>query len=314
MRAPLRQCADAVFMVRPAAFGFNPETAASNAFQRQETVPAEPTRARAESDAVRVALESEGVRVVALEDSPTPYKPDALFPNNWVSFHGDGTVVLYPMLGVTRRLERRHELLEEVCARLHYRLRRRIDLTEHEGHGRFLEGTGSLVLDHVARVAYACRSTRTDESLVREWARLMDFETVIFDAVDSEGRPYYHTNVMMWIGTRCALICAAAVADRDRERVLATLRASGRELIEVSREAVSAYAGNMLELGTWDEALGDASVLIMSATAKAALSAQVFRQLSGCVDAVLAVAVPTIETVGGGSVRCLLAEVPETAG
>ena len=325
-----QQCASAVFMVRSAAFGFNVETAASNAFQAQGGAlggallggpvaqvaqVAEVIRvnslARAESAGLQQALESEGIRVIALDDSAQPSKPDAVFPNNWVSFHHDGTLVLYPMLAPIRRLERRAELVEALCARLNFRARRQIDLTAHERAGRYLEGTGSLVLDHVGRIAYACRSPRTDESLVREWARLMDYEPIVFDATDAFARPYYHTNVVMWIGTRCAMIGSTALAPADRQRVCAKLRDSGRELFEVDRDMIAAFAGNMLELASWDEALGDCSVLVMSVTAQRALAGPVWQRLSGCVDTILTVPVPTIERIGGGSVRCMLAEVPE---
>lgn len=310
------QCAGAVLMVQPAAFGFNAETAGSNPMQRLPTIdPATVIhRARAECASVCRALQSEGVRVLMAEDTPSPAKPDALFPNNWLSFHDDGTLVLYPMHSPSRRLERRADIVDAVCRTLGFQERRRVDLTEHEAAGRFLEGTGSLVLDQVARVAYACRSPRTDESLVQEWARLMNFEAVVFDAADARGTPYYHTNVMMWIGTRCAMLCTEAIAASDRERVCAKLRDGERELIDIDRGAVDAFAGNMLELATWDEALGDASVLLMSAAAQAALAGPKLQQLSGCVDTMLAVPVPTIEQVGGGSVRCLLAEVPEVRG
>ena len=309
------QCAGAVFMIEPAYFAFNEQTAASNAMQRpldarldgQSLVVA----ALAESQRLRCALESEGVRVMTGADTAVPHKPDALFPNNWISFHDDGTLVLYPMLAPNRRLERRPELIEEVCAALNFRPRRRLDFTAHEAAGKFLEGTGSLVLDHVARVAYACRSPRTDEALVREWALQMNYEAVVFDALDAQGRPYYHTNVLMWIGSRCLMCCASAIAAADRPQVVGSLRRSGREFIEIDRAAVDAFAGNMLELATWDEALGDASVVVMSATARAGLGDLTMRQLSGCVDTVLAIPIPTIERVGGGGVRCMLAEVPE---
>jgi hypothetical protein len=310
------QCASAVFMVDPASFSFNEQTAASNAMQRpggdELGGAAVLAAARAESQRLRGALESEGVRVQMGSDTAVPRKPDALFPNNWISFHDDGTLVLYPMLASNRRLERRMELIDEVCAALDFRPRRRLDFSAHEAAGKFLEGTGSLVLDHVARVAYACRSPRTDEALAREWARQMDYEAVVFDAADARGRPYYHTNVLMWIGSRALMCCTEAVAEADRPRVLESLRNSGRELIAIDRAAVDAFAGNMLELATWDEALGDATLLVMSATARAALDERTMRQLSGCVDTVLAVPVPTIERVGGGSVRCMLAEVPES--
>ena len=310
------QCAGAVWMVQPAAFGFNHETAASNAMQRQLATDAVTLnrQAREESAGLQRALQSEGVRVMMSADTARPVKPDALFPNNWISFHADGTLVLYPMLTANRRLERRAELIDAVCGTLGFQARRRFDLSAHEKDGRFLEGTGSLVLDHVARIAYACRSPRTDESLVHEWARMMGFEAVVFDATDARGRAYYHTNVMMWIGARCAMICAEAIAVADRQRVLASLGNREREIIEIDRAAVDAFAGNMLELATWDEALGDASVLVMSATAHAAMAGEKLRRLSGCVDALLAVPLPTIEQVGGGSVRCMLAEVPDIIG
>jgi len=312
-RPQARQCAGAVFMVNPASFRFNEQTAQTNALQQaasgdEATVNA---AARAESDALARALRSEGVRVCVVEDSPVPVKPDALFPNNWISFHEDGTLVLYPLQAGNRRLERRPAVVEEVCAVLGFQPRRRLDLTPHEASGRFLEGTGSLVLDHVGRVAYACRSARTDASLVREWARLMAYEPIVFDATDAQGRRYYHTNVMLWIGTRCAAVCSAAITPADRRRVREALEAGGREVLDIDHAAVAGFAGNMLELATWDEALGDASVLVMSTTARAALSGALRRRLSGCVDTVLAVPVPTIERVGGGGVRCMLAEVPE---
>ncbi|HKC15639.1 MAG TPA: arginine deiminase-related protein [Steroidobacteraceae bacterium] len=314
-RGRSQQCAGAVFMIEPAAFSFNEETAASNAMQRSRDAGAGAAdvmaAARAESQQLRLALESEGVRVQMGADTPVPRKPDALFPNNWISFHDDGTIVLYPMLAPNRRLERRTELVDEVCAALDFNPRRRLDFSAHETAGKFLEGTGSLVLDHVARVAYACRSPRTDAALVGDWAGQMDYEAVIFDAADAHGRPYYHTNVLMWIGSRGLMCCTEAIAAADRPRVVASFRNSGRELIEIDRAAVDAFAGNMLELATWDEALGDATLLVMSATARAALGEQTMRQLSGCVDTVLAVPVPTIERIGGGSVRCMLAEVPE---
>jgi hypothetical protein len=300
-------------MVEPAAFGFNPETAASNPMQQAaEGAQSDLNRrAREESAGLARALETEGVEVFLAEDTVDPGKPDALFPNNWVSFHADGTLVLYPMLSARRRLERRAELVDAACERFGFVPRRRFDLSAEEQKGRYLEGTGSLVLDHVAAIAYACRSPRTDESLVREWARLMGFDAVVFDATDERGQAYYHTNVMMWIGARCAVACLESVAAQDRARLRSSLAAGGREVIEIDRAAVNAFAGNMLELATWDEALGDSSVLVMSAAARAALAAPQLQRLSACVDAMLAVPVPTIERVGGGSVRCMVAEVPE---
>jgi len=300
-------------MVNPAGFGYNAETAASNVLQHQsaDAATAVLARARAETAALCQALRSEGVQVLLAEDAAPPRRPDAVFPNNWISLHSDGTLVLYPMLAPSRRAERRTELIDQLCETLDFRPRRRLDLTAHEHAGRFLEGTGSLVLDHVGRLAYACRSARTDEALVQEWARSMDYEPVVFDAIDAQGLAYYHTNVMLWIGTRAAVLCSAALPPSDRTRVSARLRAGGRELIEIDRAAVAAFAGNLLELASWDEALGDCSLLVMSASARAALGAGTLQRLEGSVDTVLCVPVPTIENIGGGSVRCMLAEVPE---
>jgi hypothetical protein len=312
MEKPHPQCADAVLMVRPQAFGYNPETASTNTFQRAgETQPPAADRdlARGEFARLEQALESEGISVCAVEDTAQPVKPDAVFPNNWLSFHADGTLVLYPMQSPSRRLERRTEVIDAVVKRLGFRVSHLLDLTHHEEHGRFLEGTGSLVLDHRQRIAYACASARTHPGLVAEWARELKYEPVIFHATDRAGVALYHTNVLMCIGERVAIVGSAAIAPADRERVLARLRASEREILELGLDEIERFAGNMLELGTWDEALGDSRVLVMSEAARRSLSPNAFAQLSGCTDTVLAVPVPTIERLGGGSVRCMLAEV-----
>ena len=306
------QCAPAALLVRPARFGYNPQTAHSNRFQR-DALRAESSEAQVlvEFESLRSALHSAGVRQCVAFDTHEPIKPDAVFPNNWISFHRDGTIVLYPMHAPNRRLERRMEILAAVERELNFRRRRVLDLSPEERRGRFLEGTGSLVLDHVERVAYACRSARTDESLVREWARLMAYEPELFDATDGSGMPLYHTNVMLAIGSRCVIICSDALAYPDRARVLERLRASGREIIEIGLDAMRGFAGNMLELRVPGEAAAAQSVFVMSARARANLSATQWGQLSAVADRILAIAVPTIETFGGGSVRCMLAEVPE---
>src|SRR5205807_486364 len=195
------------------------------------------------------------------------------------------------------------------ASRLRFRVSHLLDLTHHEQHGRFLEGTGSLVLDHRQRVAYACASPRTHPGLVAEWARELKYEPVIFHATDRAGAPLYHTNVLMSIGERLGVVATSAIAPGDRERVLARLRASEREILEIGVDEIERFAGNMLELGTWDEALGDSRVVVMSETARRSLSHDAFAQLSGCTDSVLSIPVPTIERLGGGSVRCMMAEV-----
>lgn len=305
------QGTDRVLMVRPACFGFNADAATTNRFQSapQDAAAAVQAAARAEFEALRAGLEGEGVRVCVADDTPEPPKPDAVFPNNWVSLHADGTVVLYPLQPASRRPERREAIVEQACRELGYAPRRRIDLTPHEREGRFLEGTGSLVLDPRRRRAYACLSPRTDLALLHEWCALLDYEPVAFRASDAGGVPWYHTNVMMCLGTGFALVAAESIDAADRERVLASLADSGREPIAIDRAAVAGFAGNMLELSASDEALGDVRVLVMSARARRALTDDAWQRLSGCVDSVLVVPVPTIERVGGGGVRCMIAEV-----
>ncbi len=305
------QCADAVLMVRPAAFDYNPETAASNRMQREAQVPPATVRelARSEFDAVVRALRGEGIRVCVAEDTPEPPKPDAVFPNNWVSFHADGTVVLYPLLAASRRHERRRAVIEQAAEELGFEVLRTLDLTHHELEGRFLEGTGSLVLDRAHGVAYACRSPRTHPMVLDEWSRAMGYEPVVFTAEDGRGAPLYHTNVLMSIGARFVLIASESIVPADRERVLRRLAASGREIIEIGQPAVERFAANVLELASWDEALGDCGVLVMSTTARQALAARELGRLAASSDTVLTVPVPTIERVGGGGVRCMLAEV-----
>jgi hypothetical protein len=306
------QCTNAVLMIRPAAFDYNPETAATNSMQKRATEPAAASnneRARAEFQRLVLALESEGVSVCAADDSPIPPKPDAIFPNNWISFHADGTVVLYPMHAESRRRERRREVIDTVAERTGFKVTRILDLTHHEAHGRCLEGTGSLVLDHVNRVAYASVSPRTHRAVVEEWARELGYEPVLFDAFDRNGKPIYHTNVLMCIGERAVIAGTGAMASNDKNRVLERLKSTGREVIEIGLDEIEQFAGNMLELSSWDEALGDCRVLVMSASARHALKPDAFARLSACTDAVLAAPIPTIETLGGGSVRCMLAEV-----
>ena len=308
---PRQQCADAVLMIRPQAFGYNPETASTNSFQQPQGADTRDpcAAARREFEELLRALVSEGVSVCSVEDSATPAKPDAVFPNNWLSFHDDGTLVLYPLQSASRRCERRQEVLDAAVRDLDFRLAHLLDLTHHEGQGKFLEGTGSLVLDHVERVAYACISPRTHPEVVAEWAGELKYEAVTFSATNRDGVPLYHTNVLMWIGARAAVVGTEAISPADRERVLRTLKASGRDVIEIGHEQIAQFAGNMLELGTWDEALGDSRVLVMSESARRALQPEVYARLSGSTDAVLAVPVPTIERLGGGSVRCMLTEV-----
>ena len=295
-------------MVRPACFGFNEQTAVTNGFQQRgggDTARA----AQAEFDGMVTQLRCAGLQLCVVEDTAPPTCPDAVFPNNWVSLHADGTVALYPMCTPNRRAERREPLLQQVMQQLGFCERRRLDLTAQERDGRYLEGTGSLVLDSVQRVAYACRSPRTDEALVNQWCQLMDYEPLVFDAATPDGQAVYHTNVLLWIGARLAGVGLDWIAVADRPRVLARLQASGRDVLPLPQSALQAFAGNMLELrcGTAADAK---RVLVASSQALARLPATLLQRLQAGTDQVCAVDIPLIETVGGGSVRCMLAEVP----
>ena len=307
----LSQTAAQFLMIRPAAFGFNADAALSNAMQEAPQQDAATLQARAAGEfaAATTALRAAGVQLCVQQDTPLPAKPDALFPNNWVSFHHDGTLVLYPMQPASRRPERRRDLVDATIAASGFRLTRTVDLSDFEGRGEFLEGTGSLVLDHQRRTAYACRSARTSDTLVARWCALMGYEPMVFDATDAAGKPYYHTNVMLSIGEDWALIARDTLELRDRPAVMRALEVSGRQVYCVDRAAVQRFACNILEL-TSHAANGDrVAVIAMSASAKAALqSCSDGRALLAHKPAV-ASALPTIEGCGGGSLRCMLTEI-----
>jgi hypothetical protein len=304
---PLDQCAHAVLMIRPAAFCWNPETAASNRFQRRD--PVAPGSARnvavTEFDGLVAALRGAGVEVHAIDEPAGTACPDCVFPNNWVSLHHDGTVVLYPMLAPSRRLERRTEILVELERRGGFAVSRLLDLSHHELSGRFLEGTGSVVFDHESRIAYACLSPRTHADVLAELCDELGYEPFAFDATDGEGVAVYHTNVLLSIGRRSAIVCAEAVPEGQRLPLLERLRSSGREVVAIDREQMAAFAGNALELAAAD----GTAVLALSDRAFRSLDARSLATLQRCAERIVAVPVPTIEDLGGGSVRCTLAEV-----
>jgi hypothetical protein len=302
------QSAGAVLMVRPARFGYNPETAPSNAFQQTaaEGLAAAALAASGADEfaAVADALRRAGITVFVADDSAEPHKPDAVFPNNWVSFHADGTVVLYPMLAPNRRAERREEIIEQVWREGGFTIARRIDLSYREAEGRYLEGTGSLVLDRVAHIAYACLSPRTDLGVLGEFAQRLDYELVSFEARDPQARAIYHTNVLLAIGAEFAVVCADAIENpAQRESVLSRLRGTGHEIVAISVEQMRRFAGNLLEL---KGARGN--VIALSQTAWQSLAAAQHSALARH-GTIVAVPIPTIEQLGGGSVRCMLAEV-----
>ena len=306
--APDPQSAGAVLMVRPARFAFNPETAPSNAFQLAPGADAagEDTHGRAlrEFDALAEQLARAGVEVLIAQDTAAPAKPDAIFPNNWVSFHRDGTVVLYPMLAPNRRLERRDELIDQLAHDGNFHIARTVDLSAHEAGSKFLEGTGSMVLDRTHRIAYACVSPRTDLDVLGEFAQLFDFELVIFDACDAAGKSVYHTNVLMAVGSQFAVLCAEAIVDQaQRTAVLAKLRGTNHEVIVITAAQMRRFGGNVLEL-----APAAGNVVALSTTAWESFSVAQRRTFERHAGVVMA-DIPVIERCGGGGVRCMLAEI-----
>ena len=309
VRAPSEaQCASSVLMVRPAQFGSNPVTAASNRFQYQDSgVPPRETqqRARAEFEELALALSNANVEVCVVDDTPDPPKPDAVFPNNWVSFHADGTVVLYPMLAGSRRHERREDILAGLVREHGFRITRTVDLTWHENDERYLEGTGSLVLDRVNRLAYACLSPRTHLDALGDFAQQLDYDVASFDAVDGAGVPIYHTNVLMCLGDSFAVLCAATISDQERRAaVLQILADTGHEAIDITPDQMTAFVGNMLEL----RSRKGEPLVVMSTRSLESLTREQRTRLERHARPVAA-SIPTIERYGGGSVRCMLAEI-----
>jgi hypothetical protein len=301
------QLATAVLMVRPARFESNPQTRASNRFQGKLELPADEQQAAAlrEFEGLAAALEAHGVRALVFDDTPEPHTPDAIFPNNWVSFHADGTVVLYPMEAENRRTERRQDIVEALAERHGFLVREVIDLTHHESNGHYLEGTGSLVLDRANHVAYACLSSRTHLDPLGDFAQRLDYDVVSFEAVDAGGAPIYHTNVLMNVGEALAVICAEAIPREDqRKAVLESLEKSGHRILELSFAQLQAFAGNMLELRT----ASGGRLVTMSGRARNALTEAQLDRLQANGE-ILSAPIDAIEKSAGGSVRCMLAEI-----
>jgi len=294
-------------MIRPARFVSNPLTAASNRFQGKSNASPDEQQEAAlrEFDGLAGALRDAGIEVVVVEDTPEPHTPDSIFPNNWISMHADGRVVLYPMEAENRRTERRSDIIEQLHDTIGLQVTEVVDLTAHEQAGHYLEGTGSMVLDRANRVAYACLSSRTHFDALGDFAQRMDYDVVAFDAVDSDGVPIYHTNVLMNVGEKLAVICDEAIPREDqREAVLARLRDTGHEVISLSYEQLYAFAGNMLELRNAD---GE-RVTAMSQQAYDSLSPAQRERLAAN-GRIVSAPIDNIERSAGGSVRCMLAEV-----
>ncbi|MDO7876705.1 arginine deiminase-related protein [Hymenobacter sp. ASUV-10] len=300
------QSARTVLLVRPARFAFNAETAASNHFQRLLAgLSADEIHRRActEFDNVVHQLRARQVNVLVVEDTPAPPKPDAIFPNNWLSTHADGRALLYPLHAPNRRPERRADVLETLSQQ--FQLREIVDFSGHEAENHFLEGTGSIIFDHRHCIAYACLSPRTDAGLLGEVAGLLDYRPLVFHATDAQGQAIYHTNVMLCIGAEFAVVCLESIRNEAEQQAVAeSLRRTGHELIPITLAQVARFVGNMLTL---QPATGR-ELLAMSQSAFEALAPEQRTLLERYCE-MLPLPIPTIETIGGGSVRCMLAEV-----
>lgn len=293
-------------MVRPAAFGYNPLAAESNAFMHDdEDVSSRELaqKAKEEFDEMVVIMRQAGINVHVFEDELMPHTPDAVFPNNWISFHSNGRIMIYPMETENRRPERRMDIVEtlvgeEFEAQI-------VDLSGFEEERLYLEGTGSMIFDRIEQIAYACISPRTDPQLFARFCMELDLSGHLFHAVGSEGTPVYHTNVMMALGTSVAIVCLESVKDSDEQQELITsLLESGREIVEINMEQMNAFAGNMLEIHNAEEK----AFMVMSKRAFDSLRPEQLDAIRTHAEP-LVIPLDVIETYGGGSVRCMIAEV-----
>ena len=291
-----------LIMVRPAAFGYNIQTADNNTFQHVPEMDLQEVRQRAlkEFDELVRKLRAEGISVKVFEDTPDPVKPDAVFPNNWVSFHADGRIVTYPMYSPLRRLERRNDILIKVAE--DFGFEEKVDLEDYEDESLYLEGTGSMVLDRVHKIAYACLSPRTDLSVLEKWCDVMEYRSFTFQA-KFDGRDIYHTNVMMAIGDGIAVVCFDVVEEEKRKDFFDLLQTTGHEIIQLSEEQVASFAGNMLAVRNKK---GE-QLMVMSGSAFRSLSADQVQLIEKHARIIYS-DVDTIESIGGGSVRCMIAE------
>lgn len=301
----MKQITGHILMVRPAAFGFNEQTAVSNAFQQTSRLTEEvvAAQARDEFDAAVHQLQKAGVTIHVVNDNLEPLTPDAIFPNNWISFHSSGEVCLYPMATPNRRAERRMDVIEDLKAT--FDIHEVTDFSPAEKNNRILEGTGSMILDRIHRKAYACVSPRTDKALFERICDHLEYEPITFESLDGKGKQIYHTNVMMCIGPGFAVVCLESIAnDAERKNVIAQLQGDGLRIVDISLEQVNAFAGNMLAV----EGSNGAALLCMSQSAFDALTTDQKTEL-GSFATLTPIAIPTIEGIGGGSMRCMMAEV-----
>ena len=298
------QSTSQILMIRPVAFGLNIQTADSNAFQNksasQDRVQ---EKALAEFDAFVEKLRAKGIDVTVIEDTLNPHTPDAIFPNNWVSFHEDGSIYLYPMQAENRRLERRDDLIDQLAQKFDIREINDISFTEEKGE--YLEGTGSLVLDRENKIAYACLSIRTQQKVLDIFCNESGYKTVTFNAVDQNGFAIYHTNVMMCVAKDFVVICLNAVPNqKEKELLINCFKKTKKEIIEIDYQQMNQFAGNMLEVKNKE----DKSFLVMSERAHQSLNSFQIEEISKYAE-ILSSPLTTIEDNGGGSARCMMAEI-----
>jgi hypothetical protein len=298
-----------ILMVRPANFGFNPETADSNFYQQKDERNLNVIRelARTEFDAFVVLLRDQRVNVIVVEDTTDPLKTDAIFPNNWFSTHADGKLLLYPLYSTNRRLERRKDLIEELM-RLDFKVGEIVDLSFFEKDDQFLEGTGSMVMDHTAKVIYAGYSERTHRLPLDYVGKLLGYEVIGFKAVqeiDGKVLPIYHTNVMMHVGTDLAVICLDSIPKASEKlKIQRKLSESGKKIVPIMAKQKFNFAGNMLEVSNDG---GEKFTVVSQAALDSLNVGQI--QLIEKYTTIISPSIPTIEKLGGGSARCMIAEI-----
>ena len=305
----MKQYSDTILMIEPVDFRFNEETAVNNYFQtKPEDDSTAQEKALKEFRGMVAKLREHGVNVIVLQDTLDPHTPDSIFPNNWISFHENKMIALYPMFAKNRRVERREDDVLALLEEKGFVAEEIMDYSSAEEDNVFLEGTGSIILDRVNKIAYACVSPRTDEELFYEFCEDFEYEPVLFEAnhtVDNERKQIYHTNVMMCVGDEYAVIALSTIDDKtEKEFVINKLTSSGKEIIDITEEQMHQFAGNMLQVG----GIGNSKYLVMSENAYNSLTQEQIDQIEKF-NPIIKVDINTIETLGGGSARCMMAEV-----
>jgi len=288
-------------------FCYNAQTAVDNAFQKDCSSNIESTQEKAlyEFDNYVSTLRNKGVEVAVFQDTLEPHTPDSIFPNNWISFHEDGTIALYPMKALNRRLERREDIIEGLQSTHSFKISDRIDITEAENHGRYLEGTGSIIFDYINKIAYASVSQRTDKVLLEGICKKLGYKPFLFTSIDAHGKEVYHTNVIMCLAERFAMICAQSIPDPvERAAVIRSLEETGHEVVQLTHEQIGCFAGNALEVRNKE----NESFLIISKQGFESLTGDQ-KEVIEQYNEIVPIPLETIETNGGGSARCMISDI-----